>query len=179
MSNLNSTVFNGLVGSRSRNVTSLGEVVAGMFEKLLGYDEDARQMAFMDILNILKNDSIPLVMEYRGRIWSPIQIQSENPLIIVMSHVSSEHVIIMNSVQLIHPLSRRGVFISMFERSTPGSITSYERYEDMQPVKFRDGQMYLVSSLPIWIVRKESPVREDLDAFMERAYESSSKWRWS
>lgn len=179
MSNLNSTAFHGLVGSRSRNVASLGEVVAGMFERLLGYDEDARQMAFMDILSMLEEDSIPLVKEYSGRPWSPIQIQSENPLIIVMSYVSNPRrsAIIMNSVQLIHPMSRRGVVISMYDRSIAGSITGYEHYEDMQPVNFRNGQMYLADTLPIWIVRKESPVREYLDAFMEQAYESSIKWR--
>lgn len=181
MKELTDILSEGLVGSRSRNVASLGEVVAGMFERLLGYDEDARQMAFMDILSMLEEDSIPLVKEYSGRSWSPIQIQSENPLIIVMSCVSSqnERVIIMNSVQLIHPMSRRGVVICMYDRNVTGSITGYERYEDMQPVNFRDGQMYLADTLPIWIVRKESPVRGDLDAFMERAYESSSKWRWS
>ncbi len=176
MSNLNITPFNALVGSRSRSVASLGEVVTGMFKKLLGYDEDVRQMAFTDILSMLKEDSIPLVKEYDGRSWSPAQIQSENPLIIVMSYVSSEYGIIMNSVQLIHPLARRGVVISMYDRGIEGSIKSYERYEDM--VNFRNRQMYLADTLPIWIVGQESPIREPLEEFTELAYESGSKWRW-
>lgn len=177
MKDIKDIIFEGLIGSRSRNVASLGEAVADMFRRLLAEDLETRDQAFLEILDLLKKDSIPLVKKYSYSTWTPAQIQSEDPLIIVMSYISGARRLHMSSVQMIHPRSRRGIVIGMYNVSD--HVTGYERYEDMQPVRFRDGRMHLVDSIPIWIVRKESPVRKTLDEFMDRAYKSSTKWRWA